>query len=104
MADGLLLVVAFACSVCGMAWFALAMRTHWGQVRGTGTLAAGAVRKLRGLGAAALLGSLALCLTADHVSMAALVWVMMLSLSAVLLALVLAYRPASLRFLVTWLA
>jgi len=103
MADALLLA-AFVCSVSGMACFALAMQVHWRQVCGQLPLAAAGVRTLRVRGALALTGSLGLCLGADHVSMAALVWVMMSSGSAVLLALTLAYRPKSLRPLLVGIA
>jgi hypothetical protein len=100
MAEALLLFAAFACAVCGMACCALAIQPHAVQVRGSQLDRAG-VRKLRMRGALALAGSLALCLAADHVSMAALVWVMMLSVSAVLLAFLLAYRPRALCFLLS---
>lgn len=83
-----------------MAWLALAMEVHWSQVRATASYSAARARKLRGLGAAALLVSLAACLAADHPSMAGLVWIMTLSVSALTVAMTLAYRP---RWL-SWLA
>jgi hypothetical protein len=99
MADALLSFAAFACAVCGMGSCALAMQPHAAQVRGRSPLGRAAARKLRVRSALGLAGSLALCLAADHVSMAVLVWVMMSSVSALLLAFLLAYRPRSLRFL-----
>ena len=104
MAETLLLFAAFACTVSGLAFCALAMEGHFKQVSGHARIAADAVRKLRVRAAVALVGSMVLCLAADHVSIAALVWVMMLSLSAVLLALIFAYRPRSLRFLLVRIA
>ena len=99
MADALFLIAAFACALGGMASFALAIQVHWKQAGGQGPLSRAAARKLRVRGAIALALSLGSCLVADHVTMAALVWGMLNCLSAVLLALTLAYRPRSLRFL-----
>jgi len=101
MADAFLLCAAFACAASGMAFCALAMKVHWQQVRG-GAPGPSAVRRLRLRAVAALVGSFALCVLADHISMAVLVWVMMLTVSSVLCALVLAYRPQSLRFLLVF--
>jgi hypothetical protein len=97
MVEAWLLAAAYACTVSGMASCALAMDVHWRQVSGQSRLTAAAVRRLRVRGALALAGSLMFCLAADHLSIAALVWVMMLSSSAVLLAFTLAYRPRALR-------
>ena len=99
MADGLLLAAAFACAVSGMGFCALAMQGHRAQVAGVAARGTTAARTLRARGAVTLAGALGLCLAADHVSMAVLVWVMMLSVSAVLLAFVFAYRPRALRWL-----
>ncbi len=104
MVEAVLLLAAFGCAVSGMAFCALAMQVHWKQVGSQSSLSPRAVRRLRVRAAVALTGSLALCLAADHVSMAALVWVMMMSSSAVLLALTLAYRPRTLRFLLVRIA
>ena len=46
--------------------------------------------------------ALALCLRADHASMAVLVWVMTLSGAALLVAFLLAARPRWLRLLAPW--
>jgi len=99
MGESWLLIAAFACTLTGMACCALAMQVHWKQVAGKAPLSAAGVRQLRVRGAVALAGSFVICLVADHVSMAVLVWVMMLSVSAVSLALTLAYRPRALRIL-----
>jgi hypothetical protein len=103
MADGLLLCAAFVSAVCGMACCALAMQVHWAQVRGSAVLETSTVHRLRVRGAVGLAAALALCLAADHVSMAALVWVMLSTLSAVLIAFVLAYRPRVLRVLLVFI-
>lgn len=90
MPEALMLVMAWLATLAGMGWFALAMEAHWQQACGGGTPPAGL---LRVLGAAALLVSLALCLAADHVSMAALVWVLMLTAAALAVAFTLSWRP-----------
>ncbi|WP_437733312.1 DUF3325 domain-containing protein [Sorangium sp. So ce1335] len=102
MSDLALLTAAFVCAVCGMAWLALAMKPHWAQVRSATSHTAAVARRLRGAGAVALLLSLAASLGADHPSMALLVWVMMLSVSAVIVAMTLAYWPKCLLWL-SWL-
>jgi hypothetical protein len=103
VADTLLRSVAFALGVCGMAWLALAMDAHWAQVRSDQRRARGTKRLLRGLGVAALALSLALGLVLDHGSMAPLVWVMVLTTSALVVASTLAFRPRWLGWLVAWL-
>ena len=102
MPDAVMLAAALAASVLGMAWLALAMETHWEQVRGTAPLPARTVRALRLLGAAGLGASLALCLAVDHASMAALVWVMGLAASALAVAFTLSWRPRWLAALMPW--
>ncbi len=102
MPDAMMLAAALAASVLGMAWLALAMETHWEQVRGTAPLSARTVRALRLLGAAGLAASLALCLAVDHASMAALVWVMGLAASALAVAFTLSWRPRWLMVLMPW--
>lgn len=99
MADALLRAAALACCTCGMAWLALAMKTHWHQVRGPTPLPAAAVYRLRAAAASAHAAALALFLSADHASMAALVWIMALAASAFLVAFILAYRPRWLAWL-----
>src|SRR5688500_16980127 len=93
MTDILLLAATFGCSVCGMAWLALALKPHWTQVRHDTPHSATVARRLRLAGTVALLLSLVLCLVVDHASMAALVWVMTLSASALVVAMTLAFRP-----------
>lgn len=88
---GLLTAALLAC-LAGMGWLALAMEVHWAQVRGQ-ALPPAAARRLRLLGALSLCAALALCLRADHASMAALVWVMALAAAALAVALTLSWRP-----------
>lgn len=97
-----LLTAALASCTLGFAWLALAMEGHWTQVRGAETLSPGLQRLLRVLGALALAGSLALCLRADHGSMAVLVWVMLLAASALIVAFTLSWRARWLAPLVAW--
>jgi hypothetical protein len=99
MPDALLLLAAWVCAELGMAWLALAMDVHWLQVRETIARSRGAVSALRVLGSAALLGSLVLCLAADTATMAVLVWMMLLAVSASTIAFVLSWRPRVLALL-----
>lgn len=99
----LLLLGALGASTAGLGWLALALGEHWRQVRGAESRSAAKVRALRLLGAAALALSLLLCLSADHATIGALVWVMTLATGALAVAFTLAWRPRTLAPLVTWL-
>jgi len=92
MPDSLTLVIAFILTVAGMGWFALALEAHWAQVYGDATCPPALQRRLRWLGGLALLGSLMLCLAVDHATMAALVWFMTLTASAMIVAFTLSWR------------
>jgi len=95
MPDGMAMAAAFVSATLGMAWLALAMDAHWKQAFGG---APGRRRPLlRGLGIGALMASLGFCLAADVASMAVLVWMMALALSALVVAFVLSWRPVWLR-------
>jgi UDP-N-acetylmuramyl pentapeptide phosphotransferase/UDP-N-acetylglucosamine-1-phosphate transferase len=100
MANIFLLLATILC-VCGMAWLALAMDTHWRQVR-SGVPAAHTVRILRLMGATALFTSLLFCLQVDHATMASLVWVMLLGISALSVAVILSWQPRLLVPLIAW--
>lgn len=102
MVQGLWLAAALLCGLAGFGWLALAMDTHWEQVRGPQPAPARTVRQLRTLGWLALAASLACSLAADHPTMAALVWIMALAVGALGTAFALAWRPRVLRLLVTW--
>lgn len=90
------LIAATALALSGMAWLALAMEVHWGQVVHRPAIPA-TRQRLRGLGAVALLLSLLACLAADRPSMAVLVWIMLLAGSAIAVAMTLSWRPRWLR-------
>jgi hypothetical protein len=83
-------------SLVGMGWLALTIDAHWQQVSGVVPMTSSWRRSLRVLGAAALTLSLLMCFRADHPSMAPLVWIMGLGVSALLIGLVLAFSPAAL--------
>lgn len=102
MPDAARLLVALICSVCGMAWLALAMKVHWQQVRAGAAPSAGTITILRCLGAVGIALSLTLYLGVDHASMAALVWVMSLAASALIVTFTLTWRPRALGWLVAW--
>ncbi|GKS95670.1 DUF3325 domain-containing protein [Acidovorax sp. SUPP2825] len=103
MLDALLLLAALAANGAGLGWLALAMGVHWAQALGDGVpQPRRTVAQLRWAGVAALAGSLALCLSVDHGSMASLVWVMALAGAALCIAFTLAWRPRVLGLLVPW--
>lgn len=98
MSEVFWLITAAALSFSGMAWLALAMEVHWGQVMHRPAEEARTTRRaLRCMGAAALVLSLLACLLADRPSMAVLVWVMLLAGSAVAVAVLLGLRAHWLR-------
>jgi urea transporter len=92
---------ALLVSLAGMGWLALSMPVHAQQVWGR-MLAARTARGVRALGASGLAVSLALCLGADHASMAALVWIMSLAAAALTIAFTLAWRSHWLGLLLPW--
>lgn len=93
------LIAAAVAALVGFGWLALAMETHWEQVHGAAPLTPGVVRALRLAGALGLALSLGLCLRADHPSMAALVWLMLMADAAAMVAMTLSTRPALLRWI-----
>jgi hypothetical protein len=92
MPDSLLLTAALFAAMVGMGWLALAMDVHWNQVCGS-QRSRRTIVILRVLGAASLFGSLLLCLIADTATMAVLVWMMLLAVSAASIAFALSTRP-----------
>lgn len=100
--QALLLAGALLSGLLGFAWLALAMETHWCQVRGEEPFSPRLQRVLRLLGALALAASLLLCLRADHATMAVLVWVMTMAASALAVAFTLSWRPRWLAPLLVW--
>lgn len=97
------LLAAYLCAVAGFGWLALAMEPHWRQVRAGPPPDVAATRTLRVLGGLGLLLSLWACLRADHVTMAALVWVMTLSAAAFTVSALLSWRPVLLGLLCRWI-
>jgi hypothetical protein len=103
MADPWLLLLALLAAIWGMSLLALAMKPHWEQSRAPLPYPAARAPRLRALGCAALATSLVLCLAADHALLASLVWVMNLTVAALLVAFTLAFRPRWLGWSVAWL-
>ncbi|MGJ7607548.1 DUF3325 domain-containing protein [Variovorax sp. LT1R20] len=99
----MLLLIASIISIAGAGLLALSMDVHWEQVRTDPQCSPRMVRLLRVLGAACVLASLVLCLGADHVSMASLVWFMTLAGAALVVTFTLSWRPRWLRPLVMWI-
>ena len=102
MAETWFLVLALACSLCGMTWLALTLPVHFQQVLGAAALSKQSTKTLRALGSGALVASLLACLRADHPSMSGLVCLMLLTASALLVAFRLAWQPRLLGGLVSW--
>jgi hypothetical protein len=90
------LAISLLTSLVGMGWLALTIDAHWQQVSGLVPLSSSWRRSLRVLGAAALTLSLLMSFRADHPSMAPLVWIMELGVSALLVGLTLAFLPEAL--------
>jgi hypothetical protein len=97
------LALAYLACTAGFGWLALAMDVHWQQACRARPLTAGGASVLRGLGLVGIATSLLACLRADHASMAALVWVLMLAASALSVALLLTWWPRALAALTFWL-
>ncbi|HEY7772219.1 MAG TPA: DUF3325 domain-containing protein [Marinagarivorans sp.] len=91
MFDALVLGLAWLAAIIGMSWLALSMNNHHRQATGL-PLPVKQAQTLRILGAAGLIASLGLCLAADHITMAILVWFMLLAASASSVAMTLTWR------------
>lgn len=86
MSDGLLSLLALVAAIAGMAAFALANDIHWRQLFGLRPQSA-ATRTACNTSGAVLLGlSLLFCAIADPITMALLVWPMMLGVAAAIVA------------------
>ena len=99
MRDEIWLAAALICMLAGMGWLALAMDVHWDQVSGGARRSRRAAITLRILGFAAVVSSLVMCLYADTATMAVLVWMMMLAMSAAIITYLLSSRPRALAVL-----
>lgn len=85
--------LAWLAAVIGMSWFALAVDANWRDVIGTERSGfATKSQNLRKFGVGGVLLSLWLCVRADHVTMAVLVWVMMLAVAALCVTVMLTWR------------
>jgi hypothetical protein len=93
MSDAAWLVLAFLANLLGMGWLALSFDKHWQQVHGGQALGVSRRRRFRIAGVVALASSLAAGFAADHASMAPLVWLMSLAVTALGIAMALAWRP-----------
>ena len=96
MPESAWLAISLLTSLVGMGWLASTIDAHWQQVSGRVPLSSSWRRSLRVLGATALTLSLLMSFRADHPSMAPLVWIMGLGVSALLIGLTLAFAPAAL--------
>jgi hypothetical protein len=102
MHDELWLAAALISTLAGMGWLALAMDVHWDQVSAGASRPRRTAITLRMLGFAALGASLGMCLRADTATMAMLVWMMMLAMSAAIITFVLSARPRALAVLTSF--
>lgn len=86
MSDGAFLFLALIVAVGGMGALALSNGAHWRQLFPAQEQTRGTTLTLRLVGAFLLAASFLLCTVADPVSMAALVWPMLLTVSAAIVA------------------
>lgn len=86
MSDAVLLSLALIAAIIGMAGFAAANDVHWRQLFRDRPQSAAARTACQLAGTAFLGMSFALCALADPVSMALLVWPMLLGVAAALVA------------------
>lgn len=98
MPDSIWLIAAALTAFSGMSWLALAMKVHWQQVYSDGQSLPNRPL-LRWLGGISLLVSVTCTLRADAASMAALVWVMLLTVAALSVTMLLALHPQWLKLL-----
>lgn len=96
MSEFLTLCLAFLTMLIAMAGFALSLPAHWKQA---GFSLESPKRRLRLFGWSGMGLSALLCLSADHPSMAVLVWIMLIPVCAMITAVGLTYRPQWLRVL-----
>lgn len=86
MSDGTLLILALAVAIAGMAAFALANDMHWRQILGARQQTVAIRTACKSLGTMLIGASFALCVLADPVTMALLVWPMLLGVAAAIVA------------------
>ncbi len=94
--------IAFCLGYCGCAFLALSQPSHIRRVSGQRVEPANRSRGiLRPVGWVCVLVTLPVCIAWAGVSFAALLWPLIIAVSAFLVALTLAYLPGLFRFLVT---
>lgn len=86
MSDAGLLLAALMTSIMGMTCFAVSIDTHWTQLLGKRERATVIPLTLRVAGAALLAIAFLVCTMADPVLMAVLVWTMLLTMAAFVVA------------------
>lgn len=94
------LILASALTFKAMVLFSLSLKAHWKQVLSAvrnSTAGKPHSQRLKACGWLLLVLSGAACLRADHASMAVLVWILLISAAAFIVAMILAYRPSWLR-------
>ena len=97
MSDGLLLMAALGTAYVGFALLALSQKQRWRQFSHADAPRALPLFFLRGLGGLALVASLVVSLLRDGPDYGALLWVTVLSLSAMAVAFTLTWRANWLR-------
>jgi hypothetical protein len=92
MSDGILLALALLAAIIGMAGFAAANDLHWRQLFPKRRQSGAARAICRTSGATLLAISFGLCTMADPISMAFLVWPMLVGVAAAVVAAVLTIK------------
>lgn len=98
MMTPLLLLIACAASYTGFACMALAMPDHWTRAGGVADRPATRARRLRRVGAVILGIACALCIMRDGASFGIILWIVLMSASAIAVALTLTWHPRLLRY------
>ncbi|MCX4192552.1 DUF3325 domain-containing protein [Methylophaga sp. OBS1] len=96
MTETIWLITAAVTALLSMGWLALAYETHWQQVFPASKTLPNS-KRLKTTGWFFLLLSALCCLRADHPTMAVLVWVMLLAVTAFTVAMILSRRPVLLK-------
>ncbi len=93
MIESVFFLLALGFGVAGMGLLALSQKQHWNKVLASRPYAVATARALRVFGGVGFGISFALCLMVDPTPLAALVWLMVLTMSALIIAFTLAYWP-----------
>ena len=84
-------------TIVSFGWLALAMNKHWRQVFNTDGPSERIKTVLRLLACLGLLVSFYICLLANHASIAALVWIMLLTGASIVIGMLLTWKPSVLK-------